>query len=52
MGNQLYPTAKELLVTADAGGSNGYRIRLWKVSLQELANAIALCANVGETPTL
>jgi Rhodopirellula transposase DDE domain len=40
MGSRVYPTAKELLVTAEAGGSNGYRIRLWKVALQELANAI------------
>ena len=34
MGARVYPKAKELLVTADAGGSNGYRIRLWKVALQ------------------
>ena len=40
MGSRVYPKAKELLVMADAGGSNGYRIRLWKVALQELADAI------------
>jgi hypothetical protein len=40
MGARVYPTAKALLVTADAGGSNGYRIRLWQVALQELAEAI------------
>ena len=42
MGSRVYPKAKELLVTAEAGGSNGYRIRLWKVALQELADAIGL----------
>jgi len=40
MGSRVYPKAKELLVMADAGGSNGSRIRLWKVALQELADAI------------
>jgi hypothetical protein len=42
MGSRVYPKAKELLVTADAGGRNGYRLRLWKVALQELAEAIGL----------
>ena len=40
MGSRVYPKAKELLVMADAGGSNGSRIRLWTVALQELADAI------------
>ena len=40
MGAPLYPEAKRLLVTADAGGSNGYRCRLWKVGLQQLADVI------------
>jgi hypothetical protein len=40
MGSRGYPKATELLVTADAGGSNGYRIRLWKVALQERVDAI------------
>ena len=40
MGSRVYPHAKALLVTADAGGSNGYRIRVWKVALQELADTI------------
>jgi len=30
MGSQLYPNASQLMITADCGGSNGYRIRLWK----------------------
>src|SRR5665647_2895281 len=37
MGAKRYPDAKELLITADGGGSNGSRCRLWKVALQELA---------------
>ena len=46
----MYPKAKELLVTADAGGSNGYRIRLWKVALQALADAIGLRISVCHFP--
>ena len=38
MGRVHYPRAKELLINADAGGSNGYRLRLWRVELQHLAN--------------
>ena len=37
LGQSLYPEASSLLVTADGGGSNGYRVRLWKVELQKLA---------------
>lgn len=47
MGQQAYPRASRLLITADAGGSNGSRLRLWKVELQKLANEtgmrIAVC---------
>jgi hypothetical protein len=50
MGSRVYPKAKELLVTADAGGSNGYRIRLWKVALQELADTIGLRITVCHFP--
>jgi hypothetical protein len=42
MGAPLYPDADRLLVTADAGGSNSYRCRLWKVALQRLADTIGL----------
>ena len=46
-GQRLYPHATRLLITADGGGSNGYRLRLWKLELQHLANqtglAIAVC---------
>ena len=50
MGSRVYPRAKGLLVTADAGGSNGYRIRLWKVALQELADAMRLRISVCHFP--
>jgi hypothetical protein len=50
MGSRVYPSAKALLVTADAGGSNGYRIRLWKIALQELADAIGLRISVCHFP--
>lgn len=42
MGCQSFPKAKELLITADSGGSNGHRSRLWKFSLQGLADQIGL----------
>lgn len=40
MGREIYPSAKELLICADGGGSNGYRVRLWKVELQALATTM------------
>ena len=42
MGQQRFPKAKDLLITADGGGSNSHRSRLWKVSLQELADELGL----------
>jgi hypothetical protein len=42
MGQQRFPRAKKLLITADGGGSNGHRSRLWKVSLQGLADELGL----------
>ena len=42
MGGRAYPTATELLIMADCGGSNGYRARLWKIGLQKLANETGL----------
>jgi hypothetical protein len=41
-GRRLYPRAKRLLITADGGGSNGYRLRLWKWELQGLADQTGL----------
>ena len=42
MGQPIYPDAKRLLITADAGGSNGSRLRLWKIELQKLADETGL----------
>ena len=42
MGREVYPDAEELLICADGGGSNGYRVRLWKVELQTLATEMGL----------
>ena len=42
MGGRAYPSATELLIMADCGGSNGYRARLWKMGLQKLANETGL----------
>jgi transposase len=50
MGCQTYPDAKELLITADGGGSNGARTRLWKVGLQRMADATGLTINVCHLP--
>lgn len=50
MGKPLYSKAQELLITADCGGSNGYRIRLWKWELQKLANQFNLTIHVSHFP--
>jgi DDE family transposase len=50
MGRPVYPEAKELLITADAGGSNGSRNRLWKVCLQGLADETGLQISVCHFP--
>ncbi len=50
MGVVAYPKAKKLLVTADGGGSNSSRGRLWKVAVQELADAIGLEISVCHFP--
>jgi hypothetical protein len=42
MGSNRFPRAKRLLITADGGGSNSHRTRLWKIALQELANETGL----------
>jgi hypothetical protein len=49
-GRVLYPTATRLLVTADAGGSNGYRIRAWKTQLARLAADTGLAVTVCHFP--
>jgi len=50
MGAPLYPAATRLLITADGGGSNGYRIRLWKRELQKLADETGLEVAVCHFP--
>jgi hypothetical protein len=49
-GRHLYPKAKRLLITADGGGSNGYRLRLWKRELQRLADELRLPISVCHFP--
>ena len=50
MGQALYPGATSLLITADGGGSNGYRLRLWKVELQKLVNELGFPISVCHLP--
>jgi hypothetical protein len=50
MGKKAYPDATELLITADGGGSNGYRSRLWKVELQRFADRSGLIIGVSHFP--
>jgi hypothetical protein len=50
MGQRTYPQAQQLLVTADGGGSNGSRNRLWKVALQAFADASGLEISVCHFP--
>jgi len=50
MGRRRFPKARELFVTADSGGSNSARCRLWKVALQELADNTGLSITIGHLP--
>ena len=50
MGSRRYPAAKRLLVTADGGGSNGSRCRLWKVAVQDLAIGLGIPIHVCHFP--
>ena len=50
MGKEEYPEARELFITADGGGSNGSRSRLWKVELQKLSSEIGLTIHVSHLP--
>jgi len=50
MGRKRHPGATRLLISADGGGSNGYRVRLWKVELQKLADALKLPITVCHLP--
>ena len=50
MGLLAYPDARGLLITADGGGSNGSRVRLWKIELQALANELGIPISVCHLP--
>jgi hypothetical protein len=50
MGRKAHPQAKRLFITADAGGSNGYRARAWKVELQKFADEFGLTVRVSHFP--
>jgi len=50
MGRNTYPNAKDLLITADGGGSNGSRNRLWKIELQNFAYKTKLDVTVCHFP--
>ena len=49
-GSKRYPNATELFITADAGGSNGYRSRVWKLELQKLADKLKVAIHVSHFP--
>src|SRR5688572_17333350 len=50
MGQPRYPNATRLLITADGGGSNGSRLRLWKLKLQQLADELGIAITVCHLP--
>ena len=50
IGKASYPGAEQLVITADGGGSNGSRVRLWKTQLQEFCNEIAMPIIVSHFP--
>jgi len=50
MGKKRHSKAKRLMITADGGGSNGYRVRLWKVELQKLADELKIPITVCHFP--
>lgn len=50
MGKKLYPDTNKLLICADSGGSNGYRVRMWKYKLQEFVDKTGLEATVCHFP--
>lgn len=50
MGKERYPQARQLTITADGGGSNGHRVRLWKLELSQLAKEIGMDIHVHHFP--
>jgi hypothetical protein len=49
-GHRLYPKAKRILITADGGGSNGYRLRIWKLELQRFVDELRIPVSVCHFP--
>ncbi len=50
MGRETYPDAKQLYINADSGGSNGSRVRLWKLEVQKLATETGLKISISHLP--
>ena len=50
IGRARYPEATRLVITADGGGTNGYRVRLWKRELQRLADETGIAIEVSHLP--
>jgi hypothetical protein len=50
VGKELYPESKQILITADGGGSNGSRVKLWKTEMQKFCNESGLEVTVGHFP--
>ena len=50
MGKEKYPKARKLLITADGGGSNGRRVRLWRTELQKFSNETDIGVSVSHFP--
>jgi transposase len=50
VGSKRYPDAREIFITADAGGSNGYRLHVWKYELQRLADKLGISIRVSHFP--
>ena len=50
MGNAKYPDISKIFINADSGGSNGYRIHLWKYELQRLSNELQISISVSHFP--
>jgi transposase len=50
IGKHSFPDARKLLITCDCGGSNGYRVRLWKTELQQFANRTGLSVQISHLP--
>ena len=50
IGKHTFPKAKKILITCDSGGSNGYRVRMWKYQLRQFANRIGIEIHVSHFP--